>query len=202
MRRSRAEKAATHSKIIAVAAKRFRELGLQGIGVADVMKEAGYAVGGFYRHFGSRDELVIEALAEAFKDLDSLESNSEDLAAYLFEFISEKHRDAPSTGCAITAFAGEIGHASTGIRAVYTQRVKHTLGYYGDHLRAGDPSARRARAIILLSAGVGGLSLARAVNDKALSREIVAVLRNELTALAQKPIPRPSESKQISAKRR
>ncbi len=61
MRHSRTEKAATHSKIVAVAAKRFRELGLEGIGVADVMKEAGSSVGGFYKHFESRDELVIEA---------------------------------------------------------------------------------------------------------------------------------------------
>ena len=49
---------------------RFRELGLEGIGVADVMKEAGATVGGFYKHFDSRDELVVEALATAFLDLD------------------------------------------------------------------------------------------------------------------------------------
>jgi AcrR family transcriptional regulator len=56
-----------------VAAKRSRERGLEGIGVADVMKEAGVTVAGFYEHFGSRDELVVEALATAFKDLDDWE---------------------------------------------------------------------------------------------------------------------------------
>ena len=46
--------------------------GLEGIGVADVMKEAGVTVGGFYKHFDSRDELVVEALAAAFLDLDEI----------------------------------------------------------------------------------------------------------------------------------
>ncbi|MGD0966624.1 MAG: TetR/AcrR family transcriptional regulator [Candidatus Acidiferrales bacterium] len=58
---SKSEKAETHTRIVSVAAKRFRELGLEGIGVADVMKEAGVTVGGFYKHFDSRDELVVEA---------------------------------------------------------------------------------------------------------------------------------------------
>ena len=67
MGHSQAEKAATHQRIVDVAARRFRELGLDGIGVADVMKEAGMTVGGFYKHFESRDELVTEALGAAFK---------------------------------------------------------------------------------------------------------------------------------------
>ena len=64
---SKSDKAETHARIVSVAAKRFRELGLEGIGVADVMKEAGVTVGGFYKHFDSRDELVVEALATAFQ---------------------------------------------------------------------------------------------------------------------------------------
>ena len=107
MRHSRTEKAATHSKIVAVAAKRFRELGLEGIGVADVMKEAGSSVGGFYKHFESRDELVIEALAEAFKDLERWEQEAEDLPALLRFYLGEEHCDRPGTGCAITALAGD-----------------------------------------------------------------------------------------------
>lgn len=190
MRRSASEKAITHAKILSVASKRFRERGLQGIGVADVMKDAGTSVGNFYKHFGSRDDLVIEALAEAFKDLDAQEAEFDDLAAFLENFMSAEHRDRPAHGCAITSFAGEMGHASTGVRAVYTERVKHTLGYYGDHLKGGEPESRRARAILLLSAAIGGLTLARAVNDKALSREILTTLRQDLSLLATRPLPK------------
>ena len=189
MRRSNAEKAVTHAKIISVAAKRFRERGLEGIGVADVMKEAGSSVGGFYKHFESRDELAIEALAEAFKDLDRWEQEAEDLPALLRFYLGEKHCDCPGEGCAITALAGDVRHASTGIRTVFTQRVKHSLGYSTDRLEGGDAKSRRSRAILLLSAGIGGLSLARAVNDKALAREILAGLREQLIALTKQPIP-------------
>ena len=73
---SKKDKAETHTRIVTVAAKRFRELGLEGIGVADVMKEAGVTVGGFYKHFDSRDELVVEALATAFQDLDRWEEHT------------------------------------------------------------------------------------------------------------------------------
>jgi TetR/AcrR family transcriptional regulator, transcriptional repressor for nem operon len=189
MRRSQTEKAVTHSKIVTVAAKRFRELGLEGIGVADVMKEAGSSVGGFYKHFESRDELVIEALAEAFKDLDRWEQEAEDLPALLRFYLGEEHSDCPGTGCAITALAGDVRHASTGVRTVFTERVKHSLGYSADRMKGGNAASRRARAILSLSAGIGRLSLARAVNDKALAREILAALRDQLIALTKQPLP-------------
>src|SRR6202021_615780 len=100
---SKSDKAETHTRIVRVAAKRFRERGLEGIGVADVMKEAGSSVGGFYKHFGSRDELVFEALAEAFKDLDRWEQQAQDLPALLRFYLGEEHCDHPATGCAMTA---------------------------------------------------------------------------------------------------
>jgi TetR/AcrR family transcriptional regulator, transcriptional repressor for nem operon len=185
MRRSKTEKAVTHAKIVSVAAKRFRERGLQGIGVADVMKEAGSSVGGFYKHFKSRDELAVEALAEAFKDLDRWEQNAKDLPDLLRFYLGEEHCDHPEAGCAITALAGDIRYASKAVRTVYTERVKHSLAYTADRMEGGDPASRRARAIISLGAGIGGLSLARAVNDRALSHEILAALREQLIALTR-----------------
>ena len=188
MRRSKTEKAVTHAKIVSIAAKRFRERGLQGIGVADLMKEAGSSVGGFYKHFKSRDELAVEALAEAFKDLDKWEKNAEDLPALLRFYLGEEHCDHPGTGCAITALAGDIRQASKAVRTVYTERVKHSLAYSADRMQGGDQASRRARAILSLSAGIGGLSLARAVNDKALSREILTALREQLIVLTEFPL--------------
>src|SRR5258706_2494833 len=67
MRHSKTEKANTHKRIVAVAAKKFLEEGLTGIGIADLMKEAGLTVGGFYKHFKSRDALVAEAVGSALE---------------------------------------------------------------------------------------------------------------------------------------
>ena len=71
MRHSKAEKAKTHERIVAIASKRFREEGLAGIGIADLMKEAGLTVGGFYKHFNSRDALVAEAVGSALELLET-----------------------------------------------------------------------------------------------------------------------------------
>ncbi len=124
----------THSKILAVAAKRFRERGLEGIGLAEVMEEAGSSVGGFYKHFSSREELVTESLAEAFKFLDRMESKSKDLPALLESFLSDEHYAAPGSGCALTALANDMSRASGAARTVYTQRLKQTLTYYAERL--------------------------------------------------------------------
>src|SRR5260370_7873449 len=100
---SKKDKAETHTRIVNVAAKRFRELGLEGIGVADVMKEAGVTVGGFYKHFDSRDELVVEALATAFQDLDRWEEPTDTLTKLVESYSSQAPRDPPhpaSASCA------------------------------------------------------------------------------------------------------
>jgi TetR/AcrR family transcriptional repressor of nem operon len=113
---SKRDKQTTHERIVSVAAKRFRERGLEGIGVADVMKEAGVTVGGFYKHFGSRDELVVEALATAFKDVDVWEEHTSDMEQLLQNYLTEAHRDAPGTGCAMGALLGDMTRGSKSAR--------------------------------------------------------------------------------------
>ena len=129
MGNSKRDKQATHERIVRVAAKRFRERGLEGIGVADVMKEAGVTVGGFYKHFGSRDELVVEAVATAFKDLDVWEEHTADMAQLLQNYLTEAHRDAPGSGCAMGALLGDVTRGSKSARALYTARVKRSLAF-------------------------------------------------------------------------
>jgi TetR/AcrR family transcriptional regulator, transcriptional repressor for nem operon len=180
---SKRDKAETHARIVSVAAKRFRELGLEGIGVADVMKEAGVTVGGFYKHFDSRDELVVEALATAFQDLDRWEENTDTLTKALKAYLTEEHRDAPGTGCALGALLGDMSRASRSAKAVYTARLKRTLAYVTDHVSQNADSDRRSRAILTISAMLGAINLSRAVSDPNLSREILKHTRDELISL-------------------
>ena len=182
---SKSDKAETHSRIVKVAAKRFRELGLDGIGVADVMKEAGVTVGGFYKHFGSRDELVVEALATAFKDLDVWEEHTPDMAHLLQNYLTEAHRDAPGTGCAMGALLGDITRGSKSARALYTERVKRSLPFFSALLPSSQGSDKRRRALLILSALLGALNLSRSVSDPNLSREILHRVREELIGLVK-----------------
>ena len=186
---SKSDKAETHTRIVRVAAKRFRERGLEGIGVADVMKEAGVTVGGFYKHFGSRDELVVEALATAFKDLDVWEEHTPDMAHLLQNYLTEAHRDAPGTGCAMGALLGDMTRGSKSARALYAERVKRTLAFLSALLPSSQRPDKRRRALLILSALLGALNLSRAVSDPNLSREILQGVREELIGLVQPGSP-------------
>src|SRR5579863_4395912 len=101
---SKAQKEETHKRIVAIASKRFREKGLAGFGIAELMKEAGLTVGGFYKHFDSRDELVAEALSDAFgswqrqKEASQCTGKPLSLAKLIDDYVSDGHRKNPGAG--------------------------------------------------------------------------------------------------------
>jgi TetR/AcrR family transcriptional regulator, transcriptional repressor for nem operon len=109
---SKAQKARTHKRIVAIAAKRFREKGLAGFGIAELMKEAGLTVGGFYKHFDSRDDLVAEAVNSAFggwkRRVEAAKSSGLPVSyeKLIDEYLNQAHRDNPGTGCAFSVGAG------------------------------------------------------------------------------------------------
>jgi TetR/AcrR family transcriptional repressor of nem operon len=196
-------KSRTHARILKVAAKRFRELGLDGIGVADVMKQAGVTVGAFYKHFKSRDELVVEALGTAFKDLDAWEKHAETLAQLLKFYLTEYHRDNPGIGCAMGALLGDMSRASKSAKTVYTTRIKHSLAVTAGLLPSEQNADKRGRALLIFSSLLGALNLSRAVSDPVLSREILDQVRQQLIDLtAGNSLPkRRAELKQHDRKR-
>jgi TetR/AcrR family transcriptional regulator, transcriptional repressor for nem operon len=176
---SRAQKEKTHKRIVAIASKRFRQKGLAGFGIAELMKEAGLTVGGFYKHFDSRDVLVAEALGDAFgvwqRQKEAAESNGRPLSLerLVDEYVSDVHRKNPGAGCAFSALAPEIARSGKRTRALTTHQVKADLDLLSGLLPGRDKRAARSRAILTFSALVGAMSLARAVSDEALSREIL-----------------------------
>jgi len=179
MGHSRAEKAKTHKRIVSIASRKFREEGLAGVGIAELMKEAGLTVGGFYKHFDSRDDLVAEAVSSAFggwkRRVDAAASGgpSVSLAKLIDGYLDEAHRDNPGTGCAFSALAPEIARSDKRTRAVTSEQVRNDIQLIATLLPAEDKRAARSRAILIFSALVGAMSLARAVSDESLSREIL-----------------------------
>ena len=177
---SKAQKARTHKRIVAIASKRFREKGLAGFGIAELMKEAGLTVGGFYKHFDSRDELVAEAVSSAFGDwqrrVEAAAASggpSVSLSELIDNYLRDTHRRNPGTGCAFSALAPEIARSDKRTRALTSQQVRKDLQLIVGLLPGEDKRAARSRAILTFSALVGAMALARAVSDEALSREIL-----------------------------
>jgi len=190
MANSRVEKARNHERILELAAARFRAAGIEGVGVADLMKEAGLTHGGFYRHFGSREDMVAEVVERAMESgrtaLDRMTQGKGDrhdeLAALIGFYLSPAHRDSLPTSCPVTAFVRDVARSNDRARSAYTRSVAAFLDVF-TRLAVGDrPKLRRAKAVGALSTLVGALSLARAVNDEALSAEILKSAATEAKA--------------------
>jgi TetR/AcrR family transcriptional regulator, transcriptional repressor for nem operon len=183
---SKAQKARTHKRIVAIASRRFREKGLAGSGIAELMKEAGLTVGGFYKHFDSRDALVAEAVSSAFADWQRRVDAAAPVgppvsyAKLIDDYLSDAHRKNPGTGCAFSALAPEIARCDKRTRALTTEHVRNDLDLIAGLLPGKDNRAARSRAILIFSALVGAMSLARAVSDESLSREILKTVAERL----------------------
>ena len=189
---SRAQKAKTHERIVKLASKRFREEGLAGIGIAELMKEAGLTVGGFYKHFDSRDHLVAEAVDSAFggwkRRVEAAKSGGPPVSyeKLIDEYLNEAHRDNPGTGCAFSALAPEIARSDKRTRALASEQVRNDIQLIATLLPGRDKWRARSRAVLIFSALVGAMSLARAVSDEALSREILETVGELLKNSASK----------------
>lgn len=185
---SQDQKIKTHDRIVRTASKRFREKGLAGVAIADLMKEIGLTVGGFYKHFDSRDDLVAESVKAATgplqKQLLAAESGEAALTygSLVDSYLSEAHRDHPGTGCPVSALACDIARGSKHIRSLLTEKVKSSLELFANLLPPEDSSAR-PKAILTVSALLGAIELARAVSDQTLSDEILESTREALRQL-------------------
>jgi TetR/AcrR family transcriptional regulator, transcriptional repressor for nem operon len=182
MGHSRAAKIKTHQRIVNVASKRFREKGLAGIGIADLMKEVGLTVGGFYKHFDSRDDLVAEAVASALgrwkRRMVAAAAGGSPVSyeTLIDEYLSEAHRDSPGTGCPFSALAPDIARSSKETRALVTRQIRDDIELLATLIRdthETDPAAARSQAVLSFCALIGAIGIARAVSDEQFSREML-----------------------------
>jgi TetR/AcrR family transcriptional repressor of nem operon len=139
--------------------------------------------GGFYKHFGSRDELVAEAAERAFADasqtIHRVTGQGQDpLAAFVDWYVSTEHRDDPGGGCAVAALVGDVRRADDRVRAGCRAVVEDYIEALEPLLGPGEDARRQATMVV--SALVGSLTLARAVDDEALSREILDNVRETI----------------------
>jgi TetR/AcrR family transcriptional regulator, transcriptional repressor for nem operon len=182
MRHSKAEKARTHKRIVAIASKRFREQGLDGIGIAELMKEAGLTVGGFYKHFKSRDDLVAESVGSALgfwkRQVDAAASGGPPVTyeSLVDDYLSETHRNHPGRGCPVGALAGDIARSDKRTRAVVTRQIRDNFELLATLIRDTNEKVKgsaRSQAVLAYCGLVGAIGMARAVSDEQLSREIL-----------------------------
>ena len=168
MKVSREQFAENRERILDVAGTLFREKGFDGIGIADIMKAAGMTHGGFYRHFESKDDLIDQASQKALMRL-------------LQMYLSEAHRDASGRGCSIAALGTDAARQNSAVRKTFEHGMQLLVDKLTTLLPGRTRAVRRRKALASFSQMMGALVLSRAVDDPALSKEILSAAMFELS---------------------
>ena len=197
MRYSREHKLETHARIVKKASVRLREKGAHGIGVADLMKDAGLTHGGFYAHFDSREALVIEAFSyamdrstERWRNLAEQTPKEERLAKIVESYLTPIHRDDPGHGCAVPALGAEIARESPKTRKAFAARLEQMIDMLAEQIPDLAPKDARQQAMAALATMMGTLVLARIAGQGEFSDEILAAGRDAVLDRATVPGPR------------
>src|SRR4029077_2407451 len=196
MRYSREHKQETHERIVKKASARLREKGAHGIGVADLMKEAGVPHGGVYAHFDSRESLVIEAFGyamdratERWRKVAEEVPPEKRLATLIATYLAPSHRDDPGRGCAVPALGAEIARESPKTRKAFAAKLEQMIDMMADQILDVPRKAARKQAIAALTTMMGTLVLSRIAGSGEFSDEILSSGREAALgrAAASKP---------------
>jgi TetR/AcrR family transcriptional regulator, transcriptional repressor for nem operon len=186
---SKAHKARTHARIVETAARAFRERGVEGVAIADLMHAAGLTHGGFYAHFANKDSLFAAAARQgldesrrAFLTEAAAENPESPLREIIRRYVSRHHRDVPAEGCAMPALAAEVARESDEVRGAFTGAMEDFVTGLEAYVPGETPDARRDAALALTAGMVGAVALARALDDPEMSDRILLATRRFYTA--------------------
>jgi TetR/AcrR family transcriptional repressor of nem operon len=194
MRYEKGHKEATRQRIVETAAARFRRDGINGVGVADLMAEAGLTHGGFYSHFTSKEALVKAAMEEASRGSRERFNRRIDeggLEHWIRSYLAASHRDHPERGCTVSSLAAELARHPKATRQGFTEYLKLLRLEIEAHLpKQMPPEVKRQRSVGIFATLVGAVQMARAVSDPALSDEMLEAGIASALTLAEIPITR------------
>ena len=188
---SRKQAELNRESITDAAARLFRERGLKGLSLVEVMGAAGLTHGGFYGHFESKEALAAEACSRSFKQsaerwrqrAETLGHGEAARKSIVEHYLSTEHRDTPGEGCPVAAFCGDLAHEDpeTALHRNYVKGLETLLDTYSSLLGADDPQVRQ-KALVQQALLVGALTLARSTRGQALSDEFLTAARDFLLA--------------------
>ena len=187
------KKEETHERILRAAARAIRKHGYEGVGVADVMKEAGLTHGGFYAHFASRDALLAQAAEQAA--VESTENllravarakPGEELMTLVDSYLADRHVEAAEQGlgCALAAAGSEVPRQHEEVRRAVSRRIKELISLVERQFPDWGKSGAHEKAMAIVPCMVGALMLARAVDDPQLSKAIRKAARGLIRSAA------------------
>jgi TetR/AcrR family transcriptional regulator, transcriptional repressor for nem operon len=200
MRYSAEHKRETRQRILQEAARLFRERGLDDVSVADVMGAAGLTHGGFYAHFGSKEELIGETLRAVegtsvarLRPVAEQAPPGQALPAMVASYLSPEHRARPARGCVVAALGQEAGRHSAAVRRGMAERARSLARTFLPYLPVRPDRSREEQALALAASLVGAMLFARLEEDPAAAERVLAASRRfVLEALGAAPQAAPA----------
>jgi TetR/AcrR family transcriptional regulator, transcriptional repressor for nem operon len=197
---SRAEAETHREQITDASARLFRERGIRGVSVADLMGAAGLTHGGFYGHFESKDALAGIAVARAFeqsaerwhKRVAAAPDAPAGRATLIDKFLAPRSLKDVGMGCPSVSMATDVAReaAATPIRAAFGDGLEALVRILAEVEHGPDAVARRSAALADYATMAGALLLARATEGTPLAPELLAAARERLLGGAARPAPR------------
>jgi TetR/AcrR family transcriptional repressor of nem operon len=186
MRYEPEHKTQTRDRIVRNAARKLRAEGLSGPGVASVMKASGLTVGGFYKHFRSKDELLTDAIAQAFTDSEKVYASLQNMPRsdrwkeMVRLYLSPEHCEHPATGCPVAALAPEIARAKISVRKRISGLMKERTDRWVEFMPGLTATDRERNFFVIFGAMAGALSVARLLTGPADREKVLSGMRNHL----------------------
>lgn len=183
MKVTKAQAEANRALVVETASQLFRERGFDGVGVADLMAAAGFTHGGFYKHFGSKADLMAESTACGIGQTAALSAGL-DAPTFVSHYLSREHRDGRATGCTMAALGGDAARQPEPVREAFADGVENLVAALipqGYDPTASGATQARARILDVLAHAVGALVMSRACpDDSVLADEFLAVSREAI----------------------
>ena len=174
----------SRQRIVTAAAEAFRRQGLDGIGVRDLMKQAGMTQGSFYFHFRDKNALAVEASREAFaattewlfRAVDSAPAGQK-LPTLIDHYLSAGHRGSIGSGCTMAALGAEFARGDAALRREFAEASEQMVERTAACFKGRQVESRRRKARLLLASMAGVMTAARVLADRAASDALMADAR-------------------------
>jgi len=189
MRYEANHKERTRRRILEGASRQFRAEGMSGPGVAQLMKASGLTVGGFYKHFRSKNDLVTEAMDASVREVAARVAEwakqgrpGEAWKEIVKRYLSPEHCEHPGIGCPVAALAPDIARTRPAIR----RKVQASMDAYKKQLMefmpGANPGEKQKNYTLIFTAMVGAISIARTLSDEVEKRKVLDLVRDHLLA--------------------
>jgi TetR/AcrR family transcriptional repressor of nem operon len=183
----------TRTRIVDSARRLFNRHGFAGVSIDDIMREAGLTRGGFYNHFRTKDELYVAVVARVLDGTPASRWSCDQsepcdvMAGFVAAYLSQTHFENRENCCSLMALPSDVARGGEPVKRAYRQVFEHMVGNLEKGLSGPDS---RTRGLALAALCIGGMAVARAVDDTKLANEIREAAKDTAFSIAGWTMPR------------